>query len=71
MVVLTARNVTLQAGITRQLGKLPSGFTPPGIRIGVVEYNGDSGHIQVVDDGSVSAYAASAGDYSGQVVYAV
>lgn len=71
MVVLTARNVTLQPGITRQLGKLPSGFAPHGIRIGAIEYNGGSGYIQVTDDGSVSAYASSAGDYSGQVAYAV
>lgn len=71
MVVLTARNVTLQSGITRQLGKLPNGFAPHGIRIGAIEYNGGSGYIQVTDDGSVSAYASSAGDYSGQVAYAV
>ncbi len=71
MVVLTARNITLQAGITRQLGRLPGGFVPPGIRIGSIEYNGGSGYIQVTPDGSVSAFAMSAGDYSGQVVFAI
>lgn len=71
MVVLTARNITLQAGITRQLGRLPVGFAPSGIRIGTIEYNGDSGYIQVTQEGSVSAFAISAGDYSGQVVFAI
>lgn len=71
MVALTARNVTLQPSITRQLGKLPNGFAPRGIRTGVIEYHGDSGYIQVAQDGSVSAFATSAGDYSGQVVFAI
>ena len=71
MVVLTARNVTLQSGILRQLGKLPNGFAPHGIRIGAIEYNGGSGYIQVTPDGYVSAFAISAGDYSGQVVFAI
>lgn len=71
VVVLNAKNISLQPGTWRQLGNLPSGFAPHDARIGTIEYNGSSGYIQVTTDGSVVAYASSAGDFSGQVAYVV
>ena len=69
--ILNAANITLTGGVRRTLGTLPEGFRPRLTAYGAIEYGGASGYIEVVPNGTVYATAASGGDYSGQVVYAV
>ena len=71
IVILTAANITLNGGVRRTLGTLPDGFRPRSTAYGAIEYGGSSGYVEVTPAGAVYATAASGGDYSGQVVYAV
>ena len=69
LVVVQVLNVSLLAGTTRKLGTLK--LKPKKAAVGCINVGTVSGYVRVDTDGSVSAYAGSSGDYSGQVVFAV
>lgn len=71
LLVLNVTNVTLSAGAMRRLGTLPEGFRPSRLVIGVIDYRGSSGYVQVSPGGEVAAFSVAQGDFSGQVSYIV
>ncbi len=75
MVCVQVYNASLSAMVTTQLGSLPSEARPtatlvsPRAAVGVVITDGVVGYLYVNVDGSVSAWAPSAGSYTGQVCF--
>lgn len=68
-------NASLSANVTTQLGSLPPEARPtatlasPRAAVGVLVTDGIVGYLYVNVDGSVSAWAPSAGSYTGQVCF--
>ena len=75
MICVQVYNVTLSANRTTQLGSLPPEARPtatlasPRAAVGVVVTDGLVGYLYVNVGGSVSAWAPSAGQYTGQVCF--
>lgn len=68
-------NASLSAKVTTQLGSLPpearptASITSSRAAVGVVVADGLVGYLYVNVDGSVSAWASTAGSYTGQVCF--
>lgn len=69
MAVLQLTNITLQAGVTRTVGKLPVRLASE--PVAAISYNSAAGHASVHVDGTVMCRSSSSGDFSGQVFMAL
>ena len=75
MICVQVYNASLSAKVTTQLGSLPPEARPtatlasPRAAVGAVVADGLVGYLYVNTDGSVSAWASTAGSYTGQVCF--
>ena len=65
--MLQIQNMTIQAGVVRNGGKLPE--KPSRAAVGAISYGSSSGYVSVHADGTVYCTSKSSGDFSGQVCF--
>ena len=65
--VLQIQNMTIQAGVVRNVGKLP--VKPSREVIGAISYGSSAGYVSVHTDGTVYCTSGASGDFSGQVCF--
>lgn len=65
--VLQIQNMTIQAGVVRNVGKLP--VKPSREAVGAISYGSSAGYVSVHADGTVYCTSKSSGDFSGQVCF--
>ena len=65
--MLQIQNMTIQAGVVRNVGKLP--VKPSREVVGAISYGSSAGYVSVHADGTVYCTSKSAGDFSGQVCF--
>ena len=69
MSVLQIQNMTIQAGVVRNVGKLP--MKPTREVVGAISYGSSAGYVSVHADGTVYCTSKASGDFSGQVCFLV
>ena len=67
MYVLQIQNMTIQAGVVRNVGKLP--VKPTREVVGAISYGSSAGYVSVHADGTVYCTSKASGDFSGQVCF--
>lgn len=67
MYVLQIQNMTIQAGVIRNAGKLP--VKPTREVVGAISYGSSAGYLSVNADGTVYCTSKASGDFSGQVCF--
>lgn len=65
--VLQIQNMTIQAGVVRNVGKLP--VEPSREVVGAISYGSYAGYVSVHTDGTVYCTSKASGDFSGQVCF--
>lgn len=65
--MLQIQNMTIQAGVDRNVGKLP--VKPTREVVGAISYGSSAGYVSVHADGTVYCTSKASGDFSGQVCF--
>lgn len=65
--MLQIQNMTIQAGVVRNVGKLP--VKPSREVVGVISYGSSAGYVSVHADGTVYCTSKASGDFSGQACF--
>ena len=65
--VLQIQNMTIQAGVVRNAGKLP--VAPTREVVGAISYGSSAGYVSIHTDGNVYCTSKASGDFSGQVCF--
>lgn len=65
--VLQIQNMTIQAGVVRNVGKLP--VKPSREAVGAISYGSSAGYVSVHANGTVYCTSKASGDFSGQVCF--